>query len=242
MNGKYIWVVLLLAIALGVLVFIFGKSTAEAPTDEGQGEIESIEEVGVSFFNDFFAIAPPAEDDDASERLMGILSESASEGIDIETLSRDLALFVGVQDIPDEGFEVVDIALGEDGTANMVVQLNYSGGPAIRKVEMIKENDEWKVDSVSEVEMESQTGEVFEETGNLIINNPGLPEGVWYLVYEGPGEPALNEALVFTEDSVCISDEGEEVCDLDVLEEGSRVEVKGLATEDGVEVETLRHI
>lgn len=38
----------------------------------------------------------------------------------------------------------------------------------------------------------------FSETGNLVRDNPGAPPGVWQLVYEKPGAPALTVSLDFS--------------------------------------------
>jgi len=43
----------------------------------------------------------------------------------------------------------------------------------------------------------------FNQTGHLIKDNPGLEAGVWYLVYEKPGAPALTVKLSFNNQSVC---------------------------------------
>jgi len=47
----------------------------------------------------------------------------------------------------------------------------------------------------------------FVKTGNVVINNPGMEEDVWYLIYEEPGSPAKNVKLFFEEDlSIDIGD------------------------------------
>jgi hypothetical protein len=40
----------------------------------------------------------------------------------------------------------------------------------------------------------------FVKTGNVVINNPGMEEDVWYLIYEEPGNPAKSVKLFFKED------------------------------------------
>ncbi|MDD2274314.1 MAG: hypothetical protein PHI91_00145 [Candidatus Pacebacteria bacterium] len=39
----------------------------------------------------------------------------------------------------------------------------------------------------------------FIKTGNVVINNPGTEEDVWYLVYDEPGSPAKSVKLFFEE-------------------------------------------
>ncbi|MGM0482903.1 MAG: hypothetical protein ACQEP6_03540 [Patescibacteria group bacterium] len=243
MNKRSILLVALAVVVLGVLVSVFGKGIAEAPTEETPAERKDHKEVGAIFLDNFLAIAPPAEDSDAQGKLESVLSSSALAEIDEDNFSRDVALFVGVQDIPDEGYEVLDDAENESD-AYMKVRFNYSGGPVLKRIEMVEEDGVWKVDSVSDVNEseEEQRESNFKETGNLVINNPGYPEDVWYLVYEKPGEAGLNEALIFTEGSLCVSESEEEVCDTDMLESGMRVEVEGFKVDDGVEVEVLHQI
>jgi hypothetical protein len=69
----------------------------------------------------------------------------------------------------------------------------------------------------------------FSADGNLARNNPGQTPNVWYLVYEGPGAPALTVAL-----------------DLSVLETsstalavGDRVHVEGTRKDDVVMVNAI---
>jgi hypothetical protein len=40
----------------------------------------------------------------------------------------------------------------------------------------------------------------FVKTGNVVINNPGMEEDIWYLIYEEPGNPAKNVKLSFEEE------------------------------------------
>lgn len=72
----------------------------------------------------------------------------------------------------------------------------------------------------------------FDETGNLVIDTPGLPAGVWHLVYEAPGAPALTAALEFTAQSRCLLPTGVAVA-CDELEVGMRARVEGQELPDG---------
>jgi hypothetical protein len=65
----------------------------------------------------------------------------------------------------------------------------------------------------------------FEETGTLVRDNPGLPSGVWFLLYEEPGAPALTVELSFDESSQCTRDAQRVACD--TLEVGTRAHVTG---------------
>jgi hypothetical protein len=64
----------------------------------------------------------------------------------------------------------------------------------------------------------------FSRVGNLVINNPGLEENTWYLVYENPGSPASNVKLSFDNKSVCKNQDNS--C-LDLVA-GDRASIKGI--------------
>ena len=234
MNKNILFFILVLMVLLSLFFVLI--SDKEDRGEEVLTEEQAIEEVGVGFINNFLLIAPPSEDEEAMERALNTLSERALGEIGAETQSRDLALFVGVQDIPDNGFEVKDIVIKDANSAILEVELKYSSGSAHKDIHFVKEEGKWKIDSV-----EGKPVADFNEVGNIVRNNPGYPEGVWFLVYEEPGSPALSKALSFTDDSLCIKEEGF-ICDPDELEEGERVEIEGVDKEGEVEVMTLRYV
>lgn len=78
----------------------------------------------------------------------------------------------------------------------------------------------------------------FSRVGNLVINNPGLEEGVWHLVYETPGSPANAVKLVFDGKSNCKNQTGS--C-LDLIV-GERVSVKGIENGGGVLVKEMEFL
>jgi hypothetical protein len=124
----------------------------EANIDQIIVEDEEAEKAGFQFILDFIEVGPPSMDQAAAERAYQALSSRAQANINQETLSSDLAMFVGVQDMPDEGISVENLVLAEDGSAILTVGLNYSGGRALRAITLIKENDEWRVDAIAMVE------------------------------------------------------------------------------------------
>ncbi|MDO9445928.1 MAG: hypothetical protein Q7K37_11485 [Dehalococcoidia bacterium] len=77
----------------------------------------------------------------------------------------------------------------------------------------------------------------FERTGNLVRDNPGLPPGVWFLLYEEPGAPALTAELEFAAESSCVAEA--QVIPCDALEPGSRVVVAGVQSGQRVRVVRL---
>jgi len=67
----------------------------------------------------------------------------------------------------------------------------------------------------------------FSQTGNITRDNPGMKQGVWYLVYDKPGTPALNAELKFNEDSMCQISGATNPCQQIALEIGDRAEITG---------------
>jgi hypothetical protein len=73
----------------------------------------------------------------------------------------------------------------------------------------------------------------FNETGHLVKDNPGLKPGVWFLVYEKPGVPALTTELSFDSGSKCKLNGTEGICP-DVLLPGSALtKIEGVE-KDGI--------
>lgn len=155
-----IGVVLIFVIAAGTVWFwnqsqIEGKKsgsfTVIDSVENGLGAKEA-EHVGFSFILRFIESAPPTTDVEAAANAYEYLSMAAKAKINPETLSRDLAGLVGVQDIPDQGASVEDLQMKEDGGATLIVGLNYSGGRVLRALDMIVENGAWKVDVIRPLE------------------------------------------------------------------------------------------
>jgi hypothetical protein len=75
----------------------------------------------------------------------------------------------------------------------------------------------------------------FSRAGNLVLDNPGMENGVWYLIYETPGSPANSVKLSFDSKSVCRNQS--DSC-LDLIA-GERVSVKGIKINDAVLVKEM---
>jgi len=78
----------------------------------------------------------------------------------------------------------------------------------------------------------------FNETGNLIRNNPGFAADTWYLSYEKPGQPGLSVELSFDSESKCDG----AVCTVSKFSEGSRVTVQGQKENNRVLVTSLEMV
>lgn len=83
---------------------------------------------------------------------------------------------------------------------------------------------------------DARVGINFNETGHLVINNPGLTPGVWYLIYEKPGAPALYKQLSFEEGSICSFNGNKGTCPDVLLPSSALTNVQGLEKEGIVHV------
>ena len=79
----------------------------------------------------------------------------------------------------------------------------------------------------------------FFETGNLVKDNPGFNPGVWYLVYEKQGSPALNVELKFSQDSFCQIGSISQSCQMTALEVGDRIQLAGWKIGEAVIVKNM---
>lgn len=77
----------------------------------------------------------------------------------------------------------------------------------------------------------------FSEIGNIVER-----EGLWTLVYEKPGSPALTVSLVFDDLSMCTDERADGSCLPAYWEIGDRVEIKGVKDEDILLVRSFRVI
>lgn len=235
MKTKFIWLTIILSITLlGLLVFINRDEIPQNLDEETVSESQKAKDVGIKFINNFILIAPPAVNIQAEEDLLNSLSENVINKIDKEMLATEMASFVGVQDIPDQGVEIGELTLLDEENADLKIVLNYSGEEVEKIINLIKEGEEWKVNSVDNKDLIN-----FIKTGNIVINNPGYPENVWHLVYEEPAKPAVTKALRFTDESLCFQNDTESICEPNSLVTGTRVELKGFENENEIEVINL---
>lgn len=79
----------------------------------------------------------------------------------------------------------------------------------------------------------------FDHKGTLSRNNPGLTPGMWYLVYEMPGQPAIPVRLWFDDDTLCIDGEKKAPCERSVFEKGLKVQIRGIDENGAVNVREM---
>lgn len=160
-------ITLLIALSPGAALFLYknNKNTSspdvrtisnspQAEQTSMLGDTEA-ENTGYGFILNFIKSAPPVADSKAQENALRALSKQARERISSGTESRDLAGFVGVQDVPDQGVSVENLRLESSSEAVLTVGLNYSGARVLKEIWMIAENGKWAVDDVKETETAS---------------------------------------------------------------------------------------
>jgi len=113
---------------------------------------EQAELTGFNFIQNFINSAPPQSDLKAAKDAYDALSVNAKTKVSPDSISRDLAALVGVQDVPDGGFSVEDLQFEGLEKAKYIIGLNFSGGRVLRSINLIKEEGSWKVDSVDSLE------------------------------------------------------------------------------------------
>lgn len=192
---------------------------------------EEAELIAFGFMLNFIDIAPPEPSAESVNEMMDVLSSRALSRVNEATASSDFARFIGVQDVPDQGVSLEDVQLIADDSATVTVGLNYSGGRTLRDVHLIVQDGTWKVDSIS---VKKETAGTFENSGVLTKDAPGMESGVWFLLYEEPGKPALTQALRFNASSICANGTENSTCEPDTLVTGTSAKVLGEIQEDGV--------
>lgn len=112
-------------------------------------DLTQAETVGFTFMENVVRIAPPFPDPSAADALFDALSGNAQTTVSRDTISNDMAQFIAVQDMPDQGISVEDLTVVSDTQVVLTVGMNYSGsGQVLREVLLVRENDTWKVDDV----------------------------------------------------------------------------------------------
>lgn len=120
-----------------------------------ENEVRPPEEIVDTFLVNFIASAPPSTEG-ASEQAAALLSEGAKLEMSEEPTSGDLARFVGVQDVPDNGYEISEAVYmdnpatgAEEGLAEIEVVLDYSGIKAVKLFQLTKTEIGWLIDAVN---------------------------------------------------------------------------------------------
>ena len=93
-------------------------------------------------------IAPPNFDQQAIDQMIDLLSSSAKSRL-VAKDSRSLAMFSGVQDLPDLGASIGSITITDDENAQVETIWNYSGMTVTKVFEMTKQEGVWKIEKIN---------------------------------------------------------------------------------------------
>lgn len=171
MKNKNVIIILLLLVLLIVSYYLnntgrsrstyTGEKTGLA-MEEPQQEIDvvlldrsdPIVVVG-NFMENFVSASPPAINQEALKSAVGLLSEGAKASMNESPIAGNLAMLLGVQDVPNEGYEIGEVvykdnkASGiEDSLAEINVVLKYPGGDTERLFLLSKIDNMWQIDGI----------------------------------------------------------------------------------------------
>lgn len=150
---------IILAVSVGLLWYVQTTPDRVLPPVEDPIEIEEPAELpshedaelaGFGFMQDFSKLTTEDDDEELRERMYAALSEDAKERISMDTFLEDVLEFVGVETVPEQETSVEDLQITGDETAEFFSGLNYLDGRILRKLNLVMEEGEWKVDGVEE--------------------------------------------------------------------------------------------
>ena len=159
MNKKHLlWVVGFGVVAIGGFlwwqaVYAPGIENDTSPrVVETVPDVEAAELVGFGFMQDLVKASKGEDDEAARERLYTTLSARAKTEVATDALMRDIAAFVGIEDVPEHGVSVENLEVHSATSTRLIVGLNFSGGRQLRAIGLIVEEGEWKVDMITTLE------------------------------------------------------------------------------------------
>ncbi|MDD3679294.1 MAG: hypothetical protein PHX72_00305 [Candidatus Shapirobacteria bacterium] len=158
---------LVLLVVAGFLVF--NQSSVQAPETVDIGEAQlpedtvTLEEAEVpqtvveEFLTNLVKSAPPESDEIAYETAVSLLSQDAKTLATDEEGDIVLPLLVGIQDLPDMGYQVISVEYQddlvtneEDSLALVTVEMRYSGGDIERVFALSLADGQWLIDRVTQ--------------------------------------------------------------------------------------------
>ncbi len=132
------------------------KSSISSSESEIEASHPNTPEAVVHMFcSDFFKSAPPMGDTMAARRAYNLLTDQAQLRLNNVRagIANRLALFAGVQDIPDNGFRILGIITEDEGVARVKTSWLYSEGAfseeGTEKVFSLNKQDGlWKISDI----------------------------------------------------------------------------------------------
>lgn len=146
----------IIAIIIGVLWQIMNTpQIQETPQKEEFQEIipssEEAEFIGHDFMLQFLKLENE-EDTKATEMIFFYLSKPAKEKIDKSNFKESINQFLKVSKIPKQGINIEDLQIKDFHNTSVIIELNFSEKSKMRKLDLIVENGEWKINEVTEYE------------------------------------------------------------------------------------------
>lgn len=129
-------------------------------------DMEAAELTAFGFMQDLIKAAPGEDDEAARERLYAALSSRAKTEVAADAVMRDIATFVGIQDVPEHGVSVENLEVHSQTSATLIVGLNFSSGRELRAIDLLVEDGEWKVDMVTSLDTYPPEEVVVPPSGN----------------------------------------------------------------------------
>lgn len=106
------------------------------------------EQTGVQFMRDVINLVSNEDNTTLAARLYRTLSADAQQSVDPDAIARELATFVGIQNVPTSGVSVEDLQIHSSTSASVILGLNDPGHQTIRAVDIVWESGTWKVAEV----------------------------------------------------------------------------------------------
>lgn len=249
MKNKLILIVVLLAIAALVVVFVTKKGDQTQQTDDNTIATGDPLDVVLPFFNAWFEAVNSTSTDPYQAGLANdphltteVQEYIASKQADMGTLDPVLCQ---LSTPPRVGAKAV---FQVENKAQFMILPRGLDVPVPERavVDVEGVNGEWKITKIDCVSGESapESEFSFEKRGYLLKNNePPLDPDTWYLVFEENGSDGHIAPLFFSETSTCVSPDGTEtVCDPNQFTNPSQATVKGGMSEVGVEVNRVEFV
>ena len=110
---------------------------------------ESLAASVVKTFCESIFKGPPATNESGTVQALGFLSQKATQSVSTKGPGPSAALvsFIGTSDIPEQGFTISEVSEGEEKTTVKTIW-KYAKGPQEKVFSLVKENEEWKIDSI----------------------------------------------------------------------------------------------
>ena len=142
----------ILAVVLGARFLSIQKNPGERepidiPADQGVPDSQAV--LVVKTFCDNFFKGPPAINEQGVVIALGLLSQKARDSITDPgpSPSATLVKFLGVYDVPENGYTIDEILEGAD-KSTIKTTWKYSNGSVTKTFELGKGNGSWKIDSI----------------------------------------------------------------------------------------------